>query len=136
MSYVEEDLVYRTAPEPAEINIGDIFIEDEWYSKRAEWCNSHNCFIQEITQPDDVVRQFQIQEIPAPTDEELAKQVRATRDSLLEKTDYLLMSDYPISEEYLVKVKEYRQQLRDITEQESFPKNVVFPTLPEEKLNA
>ena len=39
MSYIKEDLVYRTTPEPTEINIGDIFIEDEWYYKRAEWCN-------------------------------------------------------------------------------------------------
>lgn len=132
MSYIKEDLVYRTTPEPTEINIGDIFIEDEWYYKRAEWCNNNHCFIEEIEPKEDGIRQFQINEIPAPTDEELAKQVRATRDALLEKTDYLLMSDYPISEEYLKKVKEYRQQLRDITEQEGFPKNVVFPTLPEE----
>ena len=99
MSYIKEDLVYRTIPEPTEINIGDIFIEDEWYYKRAEWCNSHNCFIQEITQPDDVVRYFQIQEIPDPTDEELAKQVR------------------------------------DITKQDGFPRDITFPEL-EEKLNA
>ena len=135
MNYIKEDLVYKTTPEPTEINIGDIFIDDEWYYKRAEWCNNHNCFIQEITQPDDVVRHFQIQEIPEPTDEELAKQVRATRDSLLAKTDYLLMPDYPISEEYLVRVKEYRQQLRDITKQDGFPKDVTFPEL-EENLNA
>ena len=116
--------------------IGQIFIDDEEYSKRAEWCNSHNCFIQEITQPDDVVRQFQIQEIPAPTDEELAQQVRAQRNSLLNQTDYLMMPDYPISEEYREKIKTYRQELRDITEQEGFPTDVVFPTLPEENLNA
>lgn len=67
---------------------------------------------------------------------ELAITVRSKRNLLLAETDYLLMSDYPISEEYLEKVKEYRQQLRDITEQEGFPNNVVFPTLPEENLNA
>lgn len=116
--------------------IGQIFTDDEEYSKRAEWCNNNHCYIEEIESKEDGTRQFQIKEIPTLTDEELAKQVRATRDSLLEKTDYLLMPDYPISEEYLEKVKEYRQQLRDITEQEGFPNNVIFPTLPEENLNA
>lgn len=67
---------------------------------------------------------------------ELATTIRTKRNSLLAETDYLLMNDYPISKEYLVKVKEYRQALRDITEQEGFPKNVVFPNLPEENLNA
>ena len=43
--------------------VGQIFTDDEEYSKRAEWCNANNCFIQEITQHDDVVRQFQIKEI-------------------------------------------------------------------------
>ena len=62
---------------------------------------------------------------------ELATTIRTKRNSLLAETDYLLMPDYPISEEYLKKVKEYRQQLRDITKQENFPKAVVFPNLPE-----
>lgn len=66
---------------------------------------------------------------------ELATTVRSKRNSLLAKTDYLLMSDYPISEEYLGKVKEYRQQLRDLTKQDGFPRDVTFPEL-EENLNA
>ena len=61
---------------------------------------------------------------------ELATEIRTKRNSLLAETDYLLMPDYPISEEYLEKVKEYRQQLRDITKQENFPQDVVFPDFP------
>lgn len=61
---------------------------------------------------------------------ELADKIRSKRKLLLAETDYLLMPDYPISKEYLEKVKEYRQQLRDITKQENFPKNVVFPDFP------
>lgn len=61
---------------------------------------------------------------------ELATTVRSKRNLLLAETDYLLMPDYPTSKEYLEKVKEYRQQLRDITKQENFPKNVVFPNFP------
>lgn len=61
---------------------------------------------------------------------ELAKQVRAKRDELLDQTDYLMMPDYPINEEYKEKIKVYRQQLRDITKQENFPQHVVFPDFP------
>lgn len=61
---------------------------------------------------------------------ELATTIRSKRNLLLAETDYFLMPDYPISEEYLEKVKEYRQQLRDLTKQENFPKNVVFPDFP------
>lgn len=61
---------------------------------------------------------------------ELATTIRSKRNLLLAETDYLLMSDYQISEEYLKKVKEYRQQLRDITKQDEFPKKVTFPDFP------
>ena len=62
--------------------------------------------------------------------DELATTVRSKRNALLAETDYLLMPDYPISKEYSEKVKEYRQQLRDITKQENFPTDVVFPDFP------
>lgn len=61
---------------------------------------------------------------------ELATEIRSKRNSLLAETDYLLMPDYPISKEYLEQVKKYRQQLRDITKQDEFPKDVTFPELP------
>ena len=60
----------------------------------------------------------------------LATEIRSKRNLLLAETDYLLMPDYPISQEHLEKVKEYRQQLRDITKQDEFPKNVTFPDFP------
>lgn len=62
--------------------------------------------------------------------DELATVIRSKRNLLLAETDYLLMPDYPISQEYLEKVKEYRQQLRDITKQDEFPKDVTFPNFP------
>lgn len=39
--------------------------------------------------------------------------IRAKRNELLQKTDYLMLQDSNIDEEYLNKVKLYRQQLRD-----------------------
>lgn len=62
--------------------------------------------------------------------DELATAIRSKRNSLLAETDYLLMTDYPISQEHLEKVKEYRQQLRDVTKQDEFPKDVTFPNFP------
>lgn len=62
---------------------------------------------------------------------ELATTIRYKRNSLLAETDYLLMNDYPITDEDLARIKKYRQELRDLTKQENFPKNVVFPNLPE-----
>lgn len=75
-----------------------------------------------------------IEAIPQPTPEELleqkAREVRAKRDYLLTKTDYLVSGDYPISEQDLAKVKAYRQSLRDVPAQEGFPEQVVWPELP------
>lgn len=65
------------------------------------------------------------------TEEELAKNLRQKRDLLLTETDYLLMSDYPISDKDLALVKAYRQALRDIPEQEGFPHSVAWPEKPE-----
>lgn len=56
-----------------------------------------------------------------------AKAVRAERDALIAKTDYLMESDYPITEEKRHKVEVYRQALRDIPQQSGFPYDVVFP---------
>lgn len=72
-----------------------------------------------------------VEEIPQPTPEELRKkkedEVRAKRDFLISKTDYLLAPDYPISAKDLEKVKAYRQALRDVPSQVGFPDNVVWP---------
>ena len=75
-----------------------------------------------------------VEAIPEPTPEELkerkASEVRAQRDYLLNKTDYLVSGDYPISAEDLAKIKAYRQALRDIPEQEGFPETVTWPEEP------
>jgi len=57
--------------------------------------------------------------------------IRAQRDRLLAETDYLLMPDYPIEGEALDALAVYRQALRDITKQETFPQSVIWPVLPE-----
>jgi len=44
------------------------------------------------------------------------ERVRAERDELLEKTDLYMISDYPINEDKRNEFKNYRSNLRDITD--------------------
>lgn len=55
-------------------------------------------------------------------------QVRKERDGLLTKSDFRMVSDAPWD---TTAWATYRQALRDITTQEGFPTNVVWPTPPE-----
>lgn len=78
-----------------------------------------------------MMKRYKLVEIPEPTTEEVAAQMRAQRDSMIAQTDYLMMSDYPISEEDKTLLETYRQALRDIPEQEGFPSNVQWPVVPQ-----
>lgn len=60
---------------------------------------------------------------PVPTTEELAARVRAERDRRIAETDYLVIPDYPISQDKLEEIKVYRQALRDLPQQPGFPWN-------------
>lgn len=94
------------------------------YSELAQWCNSNKAMI--VDRGD----YYEAVPVPEPTEEELARNVRSTRDAKLSETDYFVISDYPISEENLAEVKVYRQALRDITEQPGFPKDIIWPDVP------
>ena len=52
--------------------------------------------------------------------------IRAKRDSLLQETDWMALSDVTMSAEMTT----YRQELRDITGQAGFPYSVTWPTKP------
>lgn len=52
------------------------------------------------------------------------------RHDLLSESDYLMMSDYPITDVQREEIKVYRQALRDITKQNGFPENIVWPEKP------
>ena len=64
---------------------------------------------------------------PPPT----ASDIRATRDYLLTETDWVVVKhnelSAPIPQEWL----DYRQALRDITEQTGFPEEIEWPQEPE-----
>lgn len=54
-------------------NVGDVFIYDNEYSKRAQWCNENGKMIVEIEKNSNGERQFQIQEPLKPTQKQLAE---------------------------------------------------------------
>ena len=62
---------------------------------------------------------------------EKAKKMRLIRNGLLAQSDWTQTSDCPLSSEKKKIWANYRQTLRDITTQTSFPEAVVFPPLPE-----
>lgn len=61
------------------------------------------------------------QEAPAPTVPELFISLRAERDRRIAATDYLVMPDYPLTEEDKATVSTYRQALRDLPQQAGAP---------------
>jgi len=63
-----------------------------------------------------------------PTTEELTNSIRAERNRRLTASDWTQLPDVPVSIKNSWAV--YRQALRDITEQSSFPQNVTWPTAP------
>ena len=56
--------------------------------------------------------------------------IRSERNLLLVQTDWCVLPDSPLSPELLQRIKEYRQQLRDITNNFENPDDVVFPVNP------
>jgi len=62
--------------------------------------------------------------------ENVAARAREERDKLLAESDFILMPDYPASEEVKAAWTAYRQALRDLPEQEGWPMNIVWPEKP------
>jgi hypothetical protein len=57
-----------------------------------------------------------------------AKEIRIQRNELLAETDYSVLPDN--SSKDTSEMRAYRQALRDITSQDTFPNSVVWPTKP------
>lgn len=64
-----------------------------------------------------------------PTQQDKEAAIRAERDSYLQKSDWTQLPDVP--QEIKDKWAVYRQALRDITKQPTFPDSVVWPVKPE-----
>lgn len=71
-----------------------------------------------------------VYETPAPempTTEQLAAETRAKRNALLATSDWTQVLDAPVDQAAWAT---YRQALRDITAQVSFPQRVIWPAAP------
>lgn len=100
--------------------------------RQAIWDNDHTIF-GDLT--DELKTRFNITEEEYDprdewTEDQWADMVRRKRDSLISGTDYYILPDYPSTPDGLEAVKAYRQVLRDISEQNGFPRNVQWPSLP------
>ena len=65
-------------------------------------------------------------ELEADRLESLASAARAKRDAMIKETDFYMLPDYPNAPQGIT---EYRQALRDITEQPGFPHSIQWPVL-------
>lgn len=66
-----------------------------------------------------------VEDVPLTEDE-----ARTQRDKLLAATDWTQVLDAPIDAATREAYRAYRQDLRDITEQEGFPEAITWPELP------
>ena len=65
------------------------------------------------------------------TDDDIAAEVRTLRAGLMSACDWTQLPDVPPATRDLWAT--YRQALRDISKQSSFPRSVIWPTIPERK---
>lgn len=66
--------------------------------------------------------------IDAEAFEKRKQSARAKRDGLLKETDYIVMPDCPLADKS--EWQAYRQALRDVPDQPSFPDTIDWPTKP------
>lgn len=80
-----------------EYYIGQIF-EEEYPVEAAEWVNNNDAMIVEIESHGDI-RRFQIQEVPAPTEDEIKKRRVEQLKEELNTTDYKIIkcSEYQLA---------------------------------------
>ena len=98
--------------------------DGEWdqktYEKMANKCNDTGKFMIEDHRPD----YFELVAIPEPTEDEIIAQkqesVRRIRNQYLEETDKYMILDFPISDDERLSYKNYREYLRDYTENDQW----------------
>lgn len=93
-------------------------INKEEHIAFANWNNANGGKLRSVSLGNGTYR---LEEIPAPTTDELAVQKRAERDNLLTQTDKYMLPDFPITDEKREQYKAYRQYLRDLPASWGFP---------------
>ena len=77
-----------------------------------------------FTAEQEALRDQEEAEWAAGADDRKARKIRGDRTQILQSTDWMGISDISMSTAWAT----YRQELRDIPEQEGFPNNVIWPT--------
>ena len=85
-----------------------------------------NGVLTDMTADEIAARQAEEAAWAAGANDRAAAEVREKRNSLIEETDYLALSDNTMTSA----MQTYRQALRDIPSQAGFPTNVTWPTKP------
>jgi hypothetical protein len=80
-----------------------------------------------FTDTDDKTAEEQLNEYKTYIDNQAAVQVRNQRNQLLKDSDWTQVLDAPVDK---AEWATYRQALRDISLQETFPHNIIWPTQP------
>jgi hypothetical protein len=70
-------------------------------------------------------------EYKARKDAEQAKSVRAQRSEIIKQSDWVVIKALELNEEIPAAWAAYRQELRDLPQQEGFPWTIVWPVQPE-----
>lgn len=118
--------------------VGQIF-QGTYPPDVAVFCNASNSlFIQEIAPTTEGVRQFRIEEAPAVTEKDVADTVRSMRDEKLDECQWYVnrhveqmeIGTTTLTQEQYKELLAYRQALRDVPQQESFPNEVDWPVRP------
>jgi hypothetical protein len=73
---------------------------------------------------------FIAQDESAITDEQWLTIARWWRNALLNESDWSQVPDNSLTESQRESYRQYRQELREITESVPNPKDIVFPTIP------
>jgi hypothetical protein len=71
-----------------------------------------------------------LESIKVPDDAHYARRARKERDSLLLDCDWTVLTDVPMNDKAREKWIEYRQSLRDVPLQPTFPQKIDWPTPP------
>lgn len=121
------DDVSRASAESAGYICMESDTEPEFYTR---WVHTTPESPDNVGDESSGIRSIAIVLTDAEYDTVLAASARQKRDRLIATTDYLVTPDYPIESDRLAKVKTYRQALRDIPEQEGFPRTITWPEKP------
>jgi hypothetical protein len=90
----------------------------------------HDGAFQRLSDSVELVNESWIQKwiIENASQEEAEIGIRTKRNMLLQETDWMALSDNTLTQEWV----DYRQALRDVTDQEGFPFEVEWPAKPSE----